>query len=144
MNKVSTLNKVIRVLIVDDSAFLRELVMNVLNDDHQIEVVGLCEDGDEVCPMLSQVNADVVLMDIEMQRMNGDIATKEVLKYFPNVKVIAYSSHHVESYRLRMIQCGVKGYVNKSTPISQVVNIIKSVHSSQFVLEGIKMHRKEN
>ena len=120
----------IRVLVVDDSAFLIKHVIHVLEDDPKIQIVGQCSDGDEVCPFLSLNKVDIILMDISMERMNGDVATREVKKLFPNVKVIAYSSHHHETYRVHMINCGVKGYVFKSTNLKTVIEIIKSVHSN--------------
>lgn len=139
-NKKST-KPTIKVLVVDDSEFIRSLVVNVLNDDRELEIVGQCADGDEVCPFLSKSKVDVILMDIDMERMNGDLATQEVVKHYPKTKVVAFSAHQSEGYRVRMIQCGVKGFVYKSTDLKTVANIIKYVHGTKPIEFPLSMQR---
>jgi len=130
-----------KVLVVDDSEFIRNLVVNVLKGDHELEIVGQCADGDEVCPFLSKNKVDVILMDIDMERMNGDVATQEVMKHYPKTKVIAFSAHQSEGYRVRMIQCGVKGFVYKSTDLKTVANIIKYVHGTKAIEFPLSIQR---
>lgn len=130
-----------KLLIVDDSEFIRSLVIKILKRDEELEIVGQCEDGDQVCPFLSKNEVDVILMDIEMERMNGDAATQEVVKHYPKTKVVAFSAHQSEGYRVRMIQCGVKGFVYKSTDLKTVANIIKYVHGTKSIEFPLSMER---
>jgi len=117
----------VRLLIVDDSDFLRDFLKKGFCLDDEIVVVGECEDGDLVLDFLQKNSVNVILMDFSMKRMNGDVATKQVREFFPQVKIVGYSSHHEEVYRQRMIDSGAMGYVYKSTKIGQVANILKSV-----------------
>jgi DNA-binding NarL/FixJ family response regulator len=118
----------IKLLIVDDSDFLRKLTVAVLSDDIEIEVVGECTDGDEVCGFLESNYVDVILMDIQMKRMNGDEATLLITQKYPDVKIIAYTTVIDNNERNHLINCGIKGYISKSTELFKVSQVIKSVH----------------
>lgn len=124
----------IKLLIVDDSSFIRSFVITALANDKELSVVGAVADGDEVLSFVRRNAVDIILMDIGMKRMNGDIATVEVLKEYPQIKVVGFSSYKDQEVRNRMIECGASGYVFKSTPIRHVALVIKSVFDPSFFL----------
>ncbi len=122
------MEKKIKLLIVDDSEFLRNLTSAVLSDDPDIEVVGECTDGDEVCDFLSANHVNLILMDVQMKRMNGDEAALKVIQHYPAIKIIAYTTIIDSKERNHLVNCGIKGYISKSTELFKVSEMIKSVY----------------
>jgi two-component system chemotaxis response regulator CheB len=82
----------IRILIVDDSVLLRRLVGDELSKDPALEVVGTAANGRIALARLSQVNPDVVILDIEMPEMDGLATLKEIRKTYPRLPVIMFSA----------------------------------------------------
>lgn len=76
-------DKIIKVLVVDDSAFMRKALMMMLESDPQIKVVGSARDGQEGCEKVKSLKPDLVTMDIEMPRMDGLTALKNIMDENP-------------------------------------------------------------
>ncbi len=81
----------IKVLLVDDSAIVRKTIKTTLHNHPEIQVIGECEDGKEVIPLLQHLKPDVILMDYRMPILNGIETTKLVKDLFPEIKVIGFS-----------------------------------------------------
>ena len=81
----------IRVLIVDDSLFMRKVISNMLKDEPDIEVIGLAHNGREALDMIGELNPDVVTLDVEMPVMDGLTALERIMKEKP-VPVLMVSS----------------------------------------------------
>ena len=132
----------IKLLVVDDNKLFRSIVVGFLKEDKNIKVVGECEDGDEVVPFLIENEVDIIIMDFNMQRMNGDCATIETLKFDPSAIIIGYSAHEGQIHGNRMISCGAKSYVNKETKLVELINTVKAVYfqhrSSGFQKSSLK------
>ncbi len=75
--------KKIRVLVVDDSAFMRKVISDILNSDPEIEVIGTAKDGVEAVELVQKLQPDVITMDVEMPRMNGLEAVKKIMEIRP-------------------------------------------------------------
>jgi len=73
----------IRVLVVDDSLFMRKAISNLLNSDPKISVIGTAKDGEEALQKISELNPDVITLDIEMPRMDGLTTLKEIMRRKP-------------------------------------------------------------
>ena len=82
----------IRVLIVDDAVAFRRLLGEELNKDPAVEVVGTAANGRIALARMSQVNPDVVILDIEMPEMDGLATLKELRKTHPRLPVIMFSA----------------------------------------------------
>ena len=82
----------IRVLIVDDSAVIRRLLSDLLNEDPQIEVVGMASNGELAIPKVQQLHPDLITLDMEMPVMDGI----ETLKAAENTSEVAH--HHVQHF----------------------------------------------
>jgi len=121
-------------LVVDDDKLLQLSISKELSQFSFINVVGTCNDGDQVVDFCRKNPVDVILMDFEMRRMNGDEATKLVLKHFPKIKIIAHSSNDEEWYRSRMIDAGAIGYVYKTGSLVRTATIIKPLANPDYVL----------
>ena len=84
--------KKIRVLIVDDAVVIRKIVTDVLSEDPEIEIVGTAANGRIAIQKLTQVQPDLVTLDVEMPEMNGLEALKEIRKTHARLPVIMFST----------------------------------------------------
>lgn len=115
----------IKVLIVDDSAFMRSAIANMLSGDPEITIVGKAKDGIEAIEMNEKLNPDIITMDVEMPRMDGLTALKHIMEKKP-VPVIMVSSLTVEGAKVTLdaLDLGAVDFIPKN--LSELsVNIIK-------------------
>lgn len=124
----------IKVMIVDDQKIFREGLKMIMQQHEDIEVVGLCENGDEAVKMVSVYKPDVILMDIQMPVMNGVEAVKRI-----DVPVIMLTTFHNEVYITDAIRAGALGYLLKDTEINIIVEAIKAVHSGGALMDAQAM-----
>lgn len=125
----------IKVLIVDDSAFMRKALTSMLQEDPEIKVVGAARDGLEAIQMVQELKPDIVTMDVEMPRMDGITALKEIMSKNP-VPVIMVSSLTTEGAKvtLEALELGAVDFIPKN--LSELsVNIVKI---KGMLLEKIK------
>lgn len=116
------------ILIVDDHKIIRDGIRALLRSSENIQIVGECSDGSEVVDALKDLeNVDIVLMDINMPKMNGIDATSVVLNEFPEVKVVALTMYNEESYISRMLTQGAVGYILKNTGKQELVDALQKI-----------------
>ena len=116
----------IRVLLADDQSILVDGIRSVLSSCDEIEVVGIASDGFEAIELLESAKPDVVLMDIRMPNMNGVIATQEVKRRHPEVKVLILTTFDDSDYILNAINNGASGYLLKDTSSAALIDAIKN------------------
>ncbi|MFS0865086.1 protein-glutamate methylesterase/protein-glutamine glutaminase [Fredinandcohnia sp. 179-A 10B2 NHS] len=119
--------KKINVLVVDDSAFMRKLISEFLNADHQINVVGTARDGLDAITKIEKLHPDVVTLDVEMPGMNGIDVLKKVMKENPlPVVMLSSTTKDGADNTLAAIQFGAVDFIQKpSGSISIDLHIIK-------------------
>jgi len=125
----------VKVLIVDDSAFMRHTLTNLISDDPEIQVVGIARDGIEAVEKVAQLKPDIVTMDVEMPRMDGIEALKQIMSKNP-VPVIMVSSLTTDSAKvtLEALEIGAVDFIPKN--LSDLsVNIVKI---KETLIEKIK------
>lgn len=112
----------IRVLVVDDAVVVRRLVTDVLNSDTDIEVVGAAANGRIALQKISQINPDLVTLDIEMPEMNGLETIAEIRKTYPALPVIMFSTltERGASTTLEALSLGATDYVTKPANVGSV------------------------
>jgi DNA-binding NarL/FixJ family response regulator len=126
MNAVN--GKILDVIIVDDHSLFRNGLKILLTTTGQFKVVAEAENGKEFLDLLTHIQPDIVLMDIDMPVLDGIEATKEALKKYPNLKVITLSMFGEEEYYYKMIEAGVKGFLLKNSDINEVKNALITVY----------------
>jgi DNA-binding NarL/FixJ family response regulator len=117
----------LKVFIVDDHDIFRNGVKVLLNSSKAMEVIGEAKNGKEFVDCIDKYSPDVVLMDISMPVMDGIEATKQAIEKNPDLKVLTFSMFGDEEYYFKMIQSGVKGFILKSSGITELENAIKEV-----------------
>ena len=116
----------IEILLADDQFLILETIKAILEPELKIEVVGTAQDGKTAIALVKKLRPDILLIDIEMPRMNGILATKYVCKYFPDTKVIVLTSHKNQDYIAEALLAGASGYLWKGNLIKDLKQEIYS------------------
>ncbi len=116
----------LRVLIADDHGVVRK-GLRVLLESEGMEVVGEAGDGREAVRMAEELSPDLVVMDIGMPNLNGIEATAQIVKKNARTGVIILSMHSDETYVLRGLTAGAKGYLLKDSAESDLVRAAQAV-----------------
>jgi two-component system, NarL family, response regulator NreC len=116
----------IRILLADDHQLMRSGLRLLIEQQPGLTVVGEAGDGREVVSLAKSLKPDVVVMDISMPNLNGIEATHQITQSQPEIAVVILSMHSDESYVLRVLKAGAKGYLLKD---SAEADLIKAVHA---------------
>ena len=122
-------SKLINVLLVDDHELVRTGISRILMDERGIKVVGEASSGEEALQFCRQHEPDVVLMDMNMPGMGGITATKRILHYCPDIKILALSISCEEPVPTKVMQLGAAGFISKNSAPKEMIMAIKKVHS---------------
>lgn len=122
-----TAKKVIRVLIADDHAIVREGLKQILADTRDIVVAGHAENGNEAVRLVREGKCDVLLLDISMPDRSGIEVLKQIRKEMPKIAVLMLSMHREDQYAIRSLKAGAAGYLNKQSAPAELVNAIRQV-----------------
>ena len=115
------------IVIIDDHQLFREGVKRILDFESTFEVVAEGDDGSEAVHLIDAHQPDVVIMDINMPKMNGIEATRELIEKFPETKVIILSIHDDENYVTHALQTGATGYLLKEMDADALIDAVKVV-----------------
>ncbi len=102
-----------RVLLVDDQELFRDIARSMFSGSDDFEVIAEAADGVEAVSAYPKLNPDLVLMDVQMARMNGLEATREILKGDPNARVVITSMRSEPEYQRLAIDMGAVGFIPK-------------------------------
>lgn len=120
----------IRVLLVDDQPLIRKGLRMQLGLEKDLEVVGEAENGERALEVVREIRPDVVVMDVEMPRMDGITAAFELHKLFPEVIVIMLSIHDSSGLRERARNAGAAAYVEKRNGTVALLREIRRAFAS--------------
>lgn len=119
----------IKVLIADDQALIRESLQIVLSAHDDIEVVAAVGDGLEVIEALKNCHPDVILMDIRMPKMDGVLCTKQVKEQYPDIKIIILTTFDDDDFIFSALKYGASGYMLKGVSTDELHQAIITVSS---------------
>ncbi len=138
----------IRVLFVDDHEMVRIGVSAFLSSQPDIEVVGEASDGKEGVEKALQLKPDIILMDLVMREMDGIEATQEIIKQWPEAKIIIVTSFLDDEKVYPALEAGAISYMLKTSKASEIADAVRSTFHGQSVLEpevtGKMMKRMRN
>lgn len=126
----------IRVAIADDHQMVREGLRLLLESIEDIEVVSEASDGNEALEHVATFLPDVVILDLQMPKLDGLAVTKIVRRDYPQVNVIVLTVHAEEEYVEEAMNLGASGYILKEIPKSELVSIIHRVAQGQTYIHS--------
>ena len=141
-----------RVLIVDDHKMFCESLSSLFSMKKEVAVLGTANSGKEAIHKAELLKPDIILMDIEMEGLDGIETMRKIREKLPSTEVIMLTMHSDEEYVLEAIKAGAKGYVLKDFSSSQLLEAIKSVRkggiffdpkSSQKVIRSLQNQHGE-
>jgi two-component system invasion response regulator UvrY len=121
----------ISVLLVDDHELVRAGIRRILDDIKGIKVVGEAQCGEDAVKWCRANTADIILMDMNMPGIGGLEATRKIVRYSPDTKVIMLTIHTENPLPAKVMQAGAAGYLSKGAAPQEVVNAIRMVHTGQ-------------
>lgn len=116
---------------MDDHELIRTGISSMLADFDKIKVVAQAESGEEAIKLARELRPEVVLMDANMPGIGGLEATRRLIRFDPDIKVIAVTVHNEEPYPTKFMQAGAAGYVTKGVDISEMVKAIIQVKTGK-------------
>lgn len=131
----------IKVMLADDHDLFRNGLKRMLAAEKKVEVIGEARDGDEAIRKAKELLPDVVLMDIQMPKINGIEATLKIKRDCPSVEVIILSMFEDDEHLFKAIKAGARGYVLKNSSVDEVLRVIKAAARGESLLNPIIARR---
>lgn len=114
----------VKVVIADDHHLVREAWTLLLSRDKRLEIIAVCDGGEQVVEACQDHGPDVVLMDINMEPMNGIDATKAIRQFSGEIRIIGISVHNDLAYVNALMKAGANGYVTKNSSSEEMIRAI--------------------
>ena len=118
--------KKLRILLADDHIVMRTGLRALLERQPNLEVVGETENGRETVALAASLRPDVVVMDVGMPVLNGIEATQTIVTQCPTIAVVILSMHADESYVMRALKAGARGYLLKDSAAEDLIGAIQA------------------
>ena len=118
----------IRILIADDQRLFRQSLRIAIERESDLNVIGEAGDGQEAYEQVKALRPEMVLMDVEMPKLDGIAATRLLVKERPDIKVLMLSAYADDERVLHGIQAGAVGYIVKDATPEEFVKIIRATH----------------
>ena len=133
--------KLIRVLLVDDHPVVRAGIEGILSSQTDIEVVGEASDGIEAICLNQTLQPDVILMDLQMPKMDGVTAIKAITEQANPPHILVLTTYDTDADIVRAIQAGATGYLLKDTPREDFFAAVRQVAQGASVLTPVVASR---
>ncbi|WMC11846.1 UvrY/SirA/GacA family response regulator transcription factor [Oceanimonas pelagia] len=124
----------INVFLVDDHELVRTGIRRILEDVKGMKVMGEAKSGEDAVQWCREHHPDVILMDMNMPGIGGLEATRKILRFNPDVKIIVLTIHTENPFPTKVMQAGAAGYLTKGAGPEEMINAIRLVHSGQRYL----------
>ena len=128
---------VIKVLLAEDHLITRQGICRLLEDKSDLAVIGEAGDGEEAVQMVTEMQPDVVIMDIAMPKLNGIEATRQIKLICPTTAVLILSAYDDDEYVFGLVEAGAAGYLLKTASGEELTRAIQAVHKGEPVLDPI-------
>jgi two-component system response regulator DegU len=129
----------IRVVIVDDHPFFREGLRNVLAGEKGLQVVGEASDGEEAVEQAVSLRPGVMLMDVNLPRLNGLEATRQIKETCPEVNIVVLTAYDDEEQVYHAVRFGASAYHAKDVDPRRLVKTIREVCNGRYVVGGASL-----
>ncbi len=126
---------VIRILLVDDHALVREGTRRLLETENDVQVVAEASSGEEAIEVARSLQPDIAVMDIAMPGIGGIEATRAIKKYCPETAVLILSAYDDEPYLLALLDAGAAGFLLKNVHGQELIQAIRAVARGESLLQ---------
>jgi DNA-binding NarL/FixJ family response regulator len=137
--------KSVKFIFTDDKELYRKSVLNCLQPAHGLECIGEANNGKELLSQLRSKQPDVILLDLEMPVMNGNETMSEIMRLYPEAKILILSYLHESELVNDYIRRGARGYICKdvvSGNIALLVQAIHTIHSGALFVHELSALKK--
>ncbi|MBF4163626.1 response regulator transcription factor [Nocardioides acrostichi] len=125
----------IRIVLADDQDLVRGALSALLGLEPDLEVVGEAGSGEAALDQVERYRPDVLLLDVEMPGMGGMDACAEVVRRFPDTRVLIVTTFGRPGFLHRSVRSGAAGFVVKNTPAAQLADAVRRVHAGLRVVD---------
>lgn len=124
----------LRVIVVDDHPMFRQGIVNVINREADMEVVGEASDGLEALVKARQLRPDMILMDISMPGCDGLEGARLILREQPDVRIVMLTARDEDEKLFEAIKSGAKGYLLKTVRRRQLIEMLRAVQHGEAAI----------
>lgn len=130
-------SQMIRVVLVDDQTMIRQGLGYVIQMQPDMEVIGEASDGEEAVKLVSTLEPDVVLMDVQMPNKSGIEATREIIQQHPSMKVLILTTFDNHNYVVDGIRAGAVGYMLKDADSQEMLDLIRRAYQGEALFHTV-------
>ena len=131
----------IKVLLAEDHVVVREGTRELIQHEDDMEVVGEAGDGEEAVALAPQTKPNVIIMDVNMPKLNGIEATKQIKAIMPSVAILVLTAYDNDQYVSALLEAGAAGYLLKNIKGRELIDAVRAVNAGESVLHP-KIARK--
>jgi DNA-binding NarL/FixJ family response regulator len=130
-----TLDHVISIVIVDDHALVREGTRQLLQQDPDLDIIGVAASGEEALEVLDRLRPEVALVDVNLPEMSGLDLARHVVANWPSIHVLIVSAYDDFAYIVEALDIGVDGYLLKTASTKELIDAVHAVADGVLVLD---------
>ena len=134
-SEAPTLDHVISIVIVDDHALVREGTRQLLQQDSDLDIIGVAASGEEALEVLDRLRPDVALVDVNLPEMSGLDLARHVVTNWPSIHVLIVSAYDDFAYIVEALDIGVDGYLLKTASTKELIDAVHAVADGVLVLD---------
>ncbi len=131
----------IKILIADDQRLFRQSLKYLLEQEGNIKVVGEAADGQEAFTLSQEAHPDIILMDVDMPKLDGINAARLILEKKPSIKILMLSVHDEDERIITAIRSGAAGYILKDADYKEFIKIIRGAYKGDEVISPFLINR---
>lgn len=124
----------VRTLVAEDDARLQQAFQEMAYHEPSLDLLGVAGDGEHAVQLALQFEPQVVLMDIQMPRLNGIVATQRIKRALPHVQVVIWTIFGDDQHVFEAIKAGAVGYLLKDSPMDEIVEGIHAAARGESLL----------
>lgn len=125
----------IRILIVEDQTLMRQGLKTILDLEPGFQVVGEAADGEAGLRLALDLRPDIVLMDVQMPRMDGIQATAAVRSVWPEARIVILTTFSRDDYVFQGVRAGAVGFLLKDTPADRLIQTLRRIHAGEVFIQ---------
>ncbi|TKC12674.1 response regulator transcription factor [Pedobacter polaris] len=133
----------ITLMIADDHQLFADGLHSILSEQGDFKVIGKAANGKEILHLLNHSLSDILIIDLNMPVLDGEIASEKISRLFPSVKIIVLSMYYTTNLAIRLKEMGVKAFIKKDTDAQSLFKIIKDVAQGNTYFQKLKPEIQE-